>query len=139
MPSAIQWNIVACRDYGEGYLPGIFLIILKNPTATWVESRPDSDGKLYSDIGISVCSLAVLLMVLQILNYALICNYCKWSIYNKPMFYTKVVDHNGNTILENDNCWNIVIRNSTVFLLTDAMVDVTTDGTEQSWHLSQMK
>ena len=45
------------------------------------------------------------------------------------MFYTKVVDHNGNTILENDTAGTQVIKNSTAFLLTDAMVDVTTDGT----------
>ncbi len=46
------------------------------------------------------------------------------------MFYTKVLDHDGNVILDNTTPQSKqVIKETTAFLLTDAMVDVVTSGT----------
>ncbi len=50
--------------------------------------------------------------------------------YNKPSFYTKVVDHSGNVILDNtENKSKQVLKETTAFLLTSAMQDVMTQGT----------
>ncbi len=48
------------------------------------------------------------------------------GIYVKPSFYSKVLDHDGNVILENEAVSRQVMKDSTAFLLTDAMHDVLT-------------
>lgn len=50
--------------------------------------------------------------------------------YNKPIFYTTIVDHQGNVILDNrENTSTQVLKESTAWLLTSAMKDVMTSGT----------
>ena len=50
--------------------------------------------------------------------------------YNSPIFYTTVVDHQGNIILDNrDNSSTRVLKETTAWLLTSAMEDVMTSGT----------
>ena len=50
--------------------------------------------------------------------------------YIKPKLYTKVVDHDGNVILDNTASQSRqVLQESTAYLLTSSMVDVVTSGT----------
>lgn len=51
--------------------------------------------------------------------------------YIEPSFYTKVLDHDGNVILDNTKTKerHKVLEKSTAWLLTDAMKDVMTSGT----------
>ena len=50
--------------------------------------------------------------------------------YNEPIFYTTVVDHQGNIILDNrENTPKRVLKETTAWLLTSAMQDVMTSGT----------
>lgn len=59
--------------------------------------------------------------------YACIAN---GGTYIKPKLYTKVVDHDGNVILDNTQPDSRqVIKETTAWLLTDAMQDVVTQGT----------
>lgn len=59
--------------------------------------------------------------------YACIAN---GGTYIKPKLYTKVVDHDGNVILDNTQPESRqVIKETTAWLLTDAMQDVVTQGT----------
>lgn len=59
--------------------------------------------------------------------YAAIANQ---GTYIKPKLYTKVVDHDGNVILDNTQPDSKqVIKETTAWLLTDAMMDVVTQGT----------
>ncbi len=59
--------------------------------------------------------------------YATIANQ---GYYNKPVFYTTVVDHQGNIILDNrENEASPVLKETTAWLLTNAMQDVMTQGT----------
>ena len=43
------------------------------------------------------------------------------GVYTKPVFYTKILDHNGKVLLENNPEQHRVIKDSTAFLLTDAL------------------
>ena len=52
--------------------------------------------------------------------YAAIAN---GGIYTKPVFFTKIIDHNGKTLIDNEPETHRVIKNTTAFLLTDAMKD----------------
>lgn len=59
--------------------------------------------------------------------YAAIANQ---GLYVEPKLYTRVTDPDGNVILDNTNPKSRqVIKETTAFLLTDAMVDVVTTGT----------
>ncbi|MEE1243171.1 transglycosylase domain-containing protein [Frisingicoccus sp.] len=59
--------------------------------------------------------------------YAAIAN---GGTYVRPVFYTKVVDRDGNVILDTTNQHGErVIKETTAFLLTSAMEDVVTSGT----------
>ena len=43
------------------------------------------------------------------------------GVYTKPRFFTKILDHNGKVLIENEPETKQVLKDSTAFLLTDAM------------------
>lgn len=45
------------------------------------------------------------------------------GIYTKPRFFTKILDHDGNVLIDNTKKTHRVIKDSTAFLLTSAMAD----------------
>ena len=50
--------------------------------------------------------------------------------YIKPKFYTKILDHDGNVLIDNtEPVSHTVLKDTTAWLLTDAMKDVMTQGT----------
>lgn len=63
------------------------------------------------------------------------------GIYTEPVFYTKVVDHDGNVIINNEvSETHQAVKESTAYLLTSAMQDVVTGayGTARQTALSNM-
>jgi penicillin-binding protein 1A len=58
--------------------------------------------------------------------YAAIAN---GGLYNRPVLYSRVVDSNGNVILENHHEPRTVMRDTTAYLLIDTMKDTITNGT----------
>ena len=69
-------------------------------------------------------------------SYATIAN---GGTYIKPKLYTKVIDHDGNVILDNTQPNSRqVIKETTAWLLTDAMMDVVTQGTGTSVNFGNM-
>lgn len=59
--------------------------------------------------------------------YATIANQ---GTYQKPRFYTQILDHDGNVLLDNSvSETHTVLKKTTAYLLTDAMQDVMTAGT----------
>lgn len=50
------------------------------------------------------------------------------GVYTKPIFFTKILDRNGKIILENTPESKQVLKDSTSFLLTDAMAASTKSG-----------
>ena len=97
---------------------------------TLVDRREGYGGMIYSDITQSLSLGGITDGVTnEELNaaYATIAN---GGIYIKPKLYTKVVDHDGNVVLDNtDTNGTRVIKETTAYLLTDAMEDVVTAGT----------
>lgn len=49
--------------------------------------------------------------------------------YTKPRFYTKILDYQGNVLIDNTPQTHTVLKETTAWLLTDAMEDVVTSGT----------
>ncbi|MCR5654769.1 MAG: transglycosylase domain-containing protein [Lachnospiraceae bacterium] len=69
-------------------------------------------------------------------SYATIAN---GGTYIQPALYTVVYDHDGNVLLDRRNPeTRQVIKETTAFLLTDAMVDVVTKGTGASVNFGDM-
>ena len=58
--------------------------------------------------------------------------------YNKPTLYSKVVDHDGNVLLDGTGESHTVIKDSTAYLLTSAMEDVVNSGTGTACQLPNM-
>ena len=61
------------------------------------------------------------------------------GVYNKPIFYTTIKDHDGNVLLDNtEGNSKRVLKESTAWLLTDAMIGVVTSGTGGQARLRNM-
>ncbi len=67
--------------------------------------------------------------------YATIAN---GGVYNSPTLYTKILDHDGNVLLEGIGETRTVIKDSTAALLTSAMQDVVNAGTGSRAQLPNM-
>jgi penicillin-binding protein 1A len=62
------------------------------------------------------------------------------GVYTKPIYFTKILNHNGEVIIDNTQEVKTrkVIKESTAFLLTNAMQDVVTEGTGKNLSLGDM-
>ncbi|MCR5272149.1 MAG: PBP1A family penicillin-binding protein [Lachnospiraceae bacterium] len=58
--------------------------------------------------------------------------------YIKPRFYTKILDHDGNVLIDNTPQEKTVLKESTAWLLTNAMEDVVTSGTGTAVNFGNM-
>lgn len=67
--------------------------------------------------------------------YATIAN---GGTYIKPRFYTKILDHDGNVLIDNTPQTHGVLKESTAWLLTNAMEDVVTKGTGTAVNFGNM-
>lgn len=67
--------------------------------------------------------------------YAAIANY---GTYTKPSFYTKIIDHSGEVLIDNTPGTKSVLKDTTAWLLTNAMEDVVKYGTGTSVALDNM-
>ena len=97
---------------------------------TTLEERKEINGEIFSDIQQSLALGGITNGVTnEELNAAYAC-IANGGTYIKPRLYTKVLNHDGNVILDNTAPQSKqVIKETTAFLLTDAMVDVVTRGT----------
>lgn len=60
------------------------------------------------------------------------------GVYNRPTLYTKILDHDGNVLLEGASDTHTVIKETTAALLTSAMEDVVESGTGSAASLNNM-
>lgn len=135
-------NIVAVKTLTQ-ITPQLGFDYLKNFGFTTLVDREEitTNGKteVYSDIQQSLALGGVTHGVTNeelTASYAAIAN---GGTYIKPKLYTKVVDHEGNVILDNTQPQSRqVIKETTAWLLTDAMVDVVTAGTGASVNFGNM-
>ena len=132
-------NIVAVKTLTQ-ISPQLGFDYLQNfGFSTMVEKRVEKDGSVVSDIGQPLALGGITDGVTNLeLNaaYAAIANQ---GTYIKPKLYTKIVDHDGNVLIDNTAPESTqVIKESTAWLLTSAMVDVVTSGTGGSVNFGNM-
>ncbi len=132
-------NIVAVKTLTQ-VSPQLGFDYLQNfGFTTLVDKRVESDGTIVSDIGQPLALGGITDGVTNMeLNaaYAAIANN---GAYIKPKLYTKIVDHDGNVLIDNTAPESTqVIKESTAWLLTNAMVSVVTSGTGGSVNFGNM-
>ncbi len=119
-------NVIAFKLMQE-LTPEVGLSYLKKLGFTTLDSSADdSPGLALGGITNGVSDLELTAA------YAAIAN---GGTYNRPVFYTKVTDHNGKTILENKELTRRVFKESTAYLLTNAMQSVVQSGTGTPYQL----
>ena len=118
-------NIVAVKTMTQITPQLGFDYLLNFGFTTLVDRRIEKDGTVVSDIGQPLALGGITDGVTNMeLNaaYAAIANQ---GNYVKPKLYTKIVDHNGNVLIDNTtSIKKQVIKESTAWLLTNAMEDV---------------
>ncbi len=132
-------NIVAVKTLTQ-VSPQLGFDYLQNfGFTTLVEKRVEKDGTISSDINQPLALGGITDGVTNMeLNaaYAAIANH---GLYIKPKLYTKIIDHDGNVLIDNSAPESTqVIKETTAWLLTNAMVDVVTSGTGGSVNFGNM-
>ena len=126
---AQSMNVVTVKTLTQ-ISPQLGYDYLLNFGFTTLVERKEVNGEIYSDIAQPLALGGITDGVTnEELNAAYAC-IANGGTYIKPKLYTKVLDHDGNIILDNTMPQSKqVIKESTAFLLTSAMVDVVTVGT----------
>lgn len=96
---------------------------------TLVSSKTLDDGSVVSDINQSLGLGGITYGVTNLELCAAYASIANGGVYTEPVLYTKVLDHNGKVILESTPSTHTVIKESTAWLLTNAMEDVVKSGT----------
>lgn len=106
---------------------------------TLVEKRVEKDGSIVSDIGQPLALGGITDGVTNMELNAAYATIANQGVYIKPKLYTKILDHDGNVLIDNTAPESTqVIKQSTAWLLTSAMVDVVTTGTGGSVNFGKM-
>lgn len=126
-------NIVAVKTLTQ-ISPQLGFDYLKNFGFTTLVERREvdtSDGKkIFSDITQSLALGGITDGVTNLELNAAYATIANGGDYIKPTLFTRILDHDGNVLIDNTNPEHRrVIKETTAFLLTDAMVDVITKGT----------
>lgn len=134
-------NVVAVKclekvtpELGLKYLDNFGFTTLDHGT----EADKDANGNVWSDANLATALGGITRGVTNVelcASYAAIANN---GNYIKPIYYTKILDHNGNVLIENTAAERSVIKESTAFLLTSAMEDVVKQGTGTACQLDNM-
>ena len=105
---------------------------------TTLIDRKEINGGIYSDINDTLALGGITEGVYNYQMCAAFATIANGGVYNSPTMYTKILDHDGNVLLENTQETRTVLKDSTAALLTSAMESVVTSGTGRSCQLSNM-
>lgn len=132
-------NIVAVKTLTQ-ISPQLGFDYLQNfGFSTLVDKRVEKDGTIVSDIGQPLALGGITDGVTNMELNAAYATIANQGTYVKPKLYTKIIDHDGNVMIDNTAPESTqVIKASTAWLLTSAMVDVVTSGTGGSVNFGNM-
>lgn len=117
--------------------PRVGMDYLLNFGFTTLLSYTDENG--HTDINQSLCLGGITRGVTNMEMTAAYAAIANGGRYIEPTLYTTVLDKNGNVILDkSSNRSKQIIRDTTAWLITDAMRDVVTEGTGTSARVKDM-
>lgn len=103
--------------------------LLKLGFTSLIESQKLEDGRVVSDINLPMALGGLTKGVSNLELTAAYAAIANSGIYSKPIFFTKILDRNGNVLINNKAKKEQVMKASTAWLLTNAMEDVVKKGT----------
>ncbi|MCR4924101.1 MAG: PBP1A family penicillin-binding protein [Lachnospiraceae bacterium] len=131
-------NIVAVKTLTD-ITPALgYDYLLNFGFTTLIRKRTESNGRITSDItqALALGGVTDGVTNIELTNaYATIAN---GGTYTKPLFYTKILDHDGNVLITNTPKQRRVLKETTAYLLTSAMEDVVTKGTGKRVNFGNM-
>lgn len=128
--SAIEqsMNIIAVKCLTQ-ITPQLGYDYLLNFGFTTLTDGIEINGEIFSDVQQALALGGVTKGVTNLELTGAYSTIANGGLYIEPKLYTKVTDSNGEVILDNTNPeTRQVLKDTTAFLLTDAMVDVVTGG-----------
>ena len=131
---AVQCLEDVTPELGLKYLDNFGFTTLAHGT----EADIDADGNVWSDANLSTALGGITHGVTNVELCAAFASIANNGNYIKPVYYTKILDHDGNVLIENTSAERSVIKDSTAFLLTNAMEDVVRYGTGTACQLDNM-
>ena len=134
-------NTVAVQCF-EDVTPELGLKYLDNfgftTLAHGTEADTDANGNVYTDANLPTALGGLTYGVKNVELCAAYAAIANGGNYIKPVYYTKILDHNGNVLIENNSVGRSVIKETTAYLLTSAMEDVVKKGTGTACQLDNM-
>lgn len=131
-------NVVAARVM-ELITPQIsYQYLLDLGFTTLVEKEVTKSGAVYSDIQYPTCLGGITKGVTNLELTAAYAAIANDGLYTKPSLYTKILDHDGNVLYENKPQSKQVMKDTTAWLITNAMEDVVKYGTGRLSKLNNM-
>ena len=134
-------NVVAVKCLEE-VTPQLGLQYLDNfgftTLAHGTEADKDANGTIWTDANLPLALGGLTHGVTNIELCAAYAAIANSGNYIEPIYYTKILDHNGNVLIEKNSAGRSVIKESTAWLLTSAMEDVVTQGTGTACQLDNM-
>lgn len=112
--------------------------LLKFGFTTLVDNYVTDSGAVYSDVQQALALGGITKGITNLEITAAYATIANDGIYTKPRFYTQILDHDGNVLIDNTAETKRVLKDSTAGLLTNAMEDVVTAGTGTRARLSSM-
>lgn len=129
-------NVIAVKAITEATPEVAFNYLLDYGFTTLVDEETGSDGVVYSDITQSTALGGLTYGITNLEITAAYATIANGGVYNKPVFYSKVVDHDGNIVIDNTvPTSHTVMKPTTAWLLIDAMRTTLTAGTGHLAHL----
>lgn len=134
-------NVVAVKcleevtpELGLQYLDNFGFTTLAHGT----EADRDANGTVWTDANLPLALGGLTNGVTNVELCAAYATIANSGNYIEPLYYTKILDHNGNVLIEKTSAGRSVIKESTAWLLTSAMEDVVTQGTGTACQLDNM-
>lgn len=122
-------NVVAVKTLTQ-ITPQLGFSYLQNFGFTTLAENEVVGNQIFTDIGQPLALGGTTNGVTNLEMNAAYATIANNGTYIEPSLYTKITDQDGNVILDNTQPESHqVLKESTAFLLTDAMVDVVTHGT----------
>lgn len=131
-------NIVAVKTLTDVTPQLGYDYLLKFGFTTLVNTRKQANGTVLTDVTQSLALGGITDGVTNLELTAAFATIANGGTYTEPILYTKILDHDGNVLIDNTPKTTTVIKNSTAFLLTNAMEDVVKYGTGKSVNLGTM-
>ena len=131
-------NIIAVKTITEITPQLGFEYLLNFGFTTLVDHKTLEDGSIISDIGQPTALGGISMGVKNVEITAAYASIANQGTYIEPTYFTKILDSQGNILVEKKPASRRVLKEQTAFLLTSAMQDVMTRGTGASAQLPNM-